>query len=101
MLHQQGKFGKEGIHAKATTASLIGSGQLPCVASRTDQARMHMAHMTPQDLQKVQQSQNPNIPQNVKQFAGAMQNPNVANKMQGVAQAADKMTKVNTDAERK
>lgn len=101
MLHQQGQFGKAGIHAKATTASLIGSGQLPCVASRTDQARMHMAHMTPQDLQNVQNSHNPNIPPDVKKFAGQMQNPQVANKMQGMAQASDKMSKVNTEAERK
>merc|ERR1712151_48137 len=100
-LHQQGKFGADGIHAKATANSLIANGQLPCVTSRADQARMLMAHMTPEDLQKAQTNQNPKIPDTVKQFAGVMQKPEVAKQMQGVAQAADKMTKVNTEAERK
>merc|ERR1719343_914031 len=72
-LHQQGAFGQAGIHGKASLSGLIGNGQLPCIASRTDQARIQMGHMTPADLQRLQNSPNPNIPQDVKNFAGMMQ----------------------------
>merc|ERR1712048_536604 len=100
-LHQQGAFGHAGIHGKATVSSLIKGGQLPCVASKTDQARITMGHMTPADLQNVQNNPNPNIPQDVKKFAGMMQNPNVAKQMQGMAQGVEQMQKANTESERK
>merc|ERR1711976_712862 len=100
-LHQQGAFGQAGIHGKATVNSLIKGGQLPCVASKTDQARITMGHMTPADLQKVQNNPNPNIPQDVKKFAGMMQNPQVAKQMQGMAQGVQQMEQANTENERK
>merc|ERR1712232_153064 len=55
-LNKQGAFGAAGIHGKASVAGLIAGGQLPCVASKTDQARIMMGHMTPEALNKVQQN---------------------------------------------
>lgn len=98
-LNDQGSFGEAGIHGKSSVSGLISDGQLPCVASRADQARIMMGHMTPEALTKV--AQNPALPPEVKKFAGAMQNPKVAEKMQKMAQAVDKMEKVETEAERK
>merc|ERR1712050_814235 len=74
-LHEQGAFGKAGIHGKTTMGGQIEAGQLPCVASRTDQARIIMGHMTPEALGQVQA--NNRLPDDVKKFAGAMQNPQV------------------------
>merc|ERR1712187_930937 len=101
-LHQQGAFGHAGIHGKASVNGLIGNGQLPCIASKTDQARIQMGHMTPADLQRLQTSHNPNIPQDVKNFAGMMQqSPQVANKIQGMAQGVQQMEQVNSEQQRK
>jgi len=101
-LHQQGAFGNAGIHGKASVSGLIGNGQLPCIASKTDQARIQMGHMTPTDLQRLQNNPNPNIPQDVKNFAGMMQqNPQVANKIQGMAQGVEQMEKANSEQQRK
>jgi len=99
-LNQQGAFGEAGIHGKASVAGLINSGQLPCVASKTDQAKVMLGHLTPEGLAKVQQ--NPQLPADIKKTAGAMQqNPKVAKQLQGMAQAVDKMEKAGTEEERK
>jgi hypothetical protein len=101
-LHQQGAFGHAGIHGKASVNGLIQNGQLPCIASKTDQARIQMGHMTPADLQRLQTNPNQNIPQDVKNFAGMMQqNPQVANKIQGMAQGVQQMEQANSEQQRK
>merc|ERR1712187_12793 len=78
----------------------IASGQLPCVASKRDQANILLGHMTPEALQKV--STAGDMRKDVKDTATMiMGNDHIAQKLQGMAQAASKMEKAGTDQERK
>lgn len=80
--------------------ALINSGQLPCVASKYDQANILLGHLTPAALQKVQN--NANLPQHVRNVAGKIQtNEALAKKVQGLAQAVDKLEGADSEKERK
>merc|ERR1712187_276068 len=95
-----GAFGEAGMHGKAVIADQITQGKLPCVASRKDKANLLLGHMTPDALEKV--SKAPGIRQDVKQTAGKLLgNEQLANQIQGMAQAEKKMEKAGTDEERK
>lgn len=99
-LHKKKAFGEVGLHGKAGVNALINSGQLPCVASKYDQANILLGHLTPAALQKVQN--NANLPQHVRNVAGKIQtNEALAKKVQGLAQAVDKLEGADSEKERK
>merc|ERR1712137_222396 len=62
-----GAFGQAGLHSEGTFNQQVKRGQLPCIASRKDQALLMLGHMTPQALNNVQQ--NPKIPSPVRDLA--------------------------------
>lgn len=99
-LHKQNAFGEVGMHAKAGVSAQIASGQLPCVSSKYDHANIMLGHLTPAGLKKVEN--NPKIPTNVRAVAGKMQtNTALAQKVQGLAQAVDKLEDADSEKERK
>merc|ERR1719356_335170 len=94
-----GDFGRAGIHGKATMDSLIKSGELPCVASRSDQANLMLGHMTPDALRQV--NQNGHLPRNVRDTAQQMiDNSRLAQALQGTAQAVGQMEQAQTERQR-
>lgn len=99
-LTSHGDFGFAGMHGKAVVTDQIASGQLPCVASRKDQANILLGRMTDEALQKVTIA--PNVRNDVKKTAEVLlKNDKVREKLQITAQTETKMEKADTEEQRK
>jgi len=94
-----GAFGAAGMMGKQNAQGLLASGNLPCIASRADQAKIALGHMNKAGLAAVVAREN--VPAGVKKIAAALQNnERAANGVRQLAIATDQIEAAGTEAER-
>jgi len=94
-----GAFGEAGMMGKQTVNGLLASGNLPCVSSRADQAKLALGHMNKAGLAAVVAKEN--VPADVKKIAAALQkNEKAAKGVRQLALATDQIEAASTQAER-
>eukprot|EP00928_Gymnodinium_smaydae_P087665 TRINITY_DN718_c0_g1_i1.p1 TRINITY_DN718_c0_g1~~TRINITY_DN718_c0_g1_i1.p1 ORF type:complete len:933 (-),score=147.64 TRINITY_DN718_c0_g1_i1:77-2875(-) len=97
---KKGHFGQAGMLGKGQSFELIRDGQLPCIATKEDQAAIALGHLSQEGFDNIMKKEE--LPDLVKRQASVLrEDKKMAAQIRNIALAAEKMQAADTQAERK